>query len=215
MSQPQILTEEYLIEEKGIKKENGSWFISGIFGTSDTRNRNGRIYPAPILESAVKKYDEDYIKKNRAIAELGHPTGRVHTDPDLAAIKIISLVQEGKNFVGKAKVLNTDKGKNLQALLEDEVTLGISSRALGSLRESNGVKVIQDLEIHGYDVVFNPSNYTSIMNAIMEETIYCPNENCYMLAEEIKHQIKKASSKNLEATVLSAWNRYCNQLNLR
>lgn len=200
------------------KKDNsGKWIIEGVFAQAAVKNRNGRVYPPEVLKEAVGKYKTDYVSQHRALGELLHPN-RATVDPSLAVIKIDSLDEDGHNWNGRATLLNTQQGKNLQALLEAGVKVGVSTRALGTLKESNGVNIVQsDLSLRSVDVVLDPSAPDAWVNAIMEETetIYCPNENCYMLAEEIKQQIKKSSSKNLEATVLNAWNRYCKQLNLR
>lgn len=195
---------------------SGKWYINSIFAQSNVKNRNGRIYPKPVLSEAINKYQEDYISQSRALGELQHPN-RPKVDPSLAVIKIENLNEDGNNWSGKALVLDTTNGKNLQALLSAGVKLGISSRALGTLRESNGVNVVQsDLQLYAFDVVSDPSAPDAWVNAIMEEyePIYCPSGQCYVLSEEIKNKIKKASSKDLEKTILNAWKIYCKNLNL-
>jgi len=214
-----ILSEEVTLLESSTKKgKDGKWFIEGIFLQGNIKNRNNRVYPMDVLDEAVGKFDSEYIKKNRALGELGHPEGRHRPKQDEAVIKIVSLVKEGSNYIGKAKVLNTHAGKNLQALLEDEVNIGgVSSRALGTLRESNGVNVVQgDLEFFAIDVVSDPSAPDAWVNAIMEEkeAIYCPNGQCYILAEEIKNKINKTSKKDLEKVILESWKQYCKKLKL-
>ncbi len=219
MSQPKhLLVEEInpmLTESK--KDSSGKWIIESIMMQSNVKNRNGRVYPKPVLDEAANKYVEEYVSQNRALGELNHPTSRHTVDPSLAVIKIESLKENGNDWTGKASLIGTQQGQNLAALLEAGVKLGISSRALGSIKESSGVNVVNTLELYALDVVANPSAPSAWLDALMEETewVFCKDTKTYMLAEEIKHQIKKATSKNLEATVLNAWNRYCKQLNLR
>lgn len=206
-----LLIEEVNPTLTQIKKDkSGKWILEGVFLQASIQNRNRRVYPKPVLSEAVGKYNTDWVVQHRALGELQHPQ-RHKVEPDLAVIKIQSLVEDGNNYMGKAVVLNTDKGRNLQALLEEGVKLGVSSRALGSLRESNGVNIVQsDLELFAIDVVTEPSAPDAWVNAIMEEkeTIFCPSGNCYLLAEEIKRDIKCSSKKNLEETILKSWNKY-------
>lgn len=212
--QKEILIEETLTESR---KEDSKWYISGIYLQADVKNRNGRLYPKPVLSESVSKYNDKYILNNMALGETNHPKDRIKVDPDLASIKIIELKEDNNNYLGKALVLGTTRGKNLQALLEDDVKLGVSSRALGSLRESDGVKIVQnDLELYAIDVVSDPSAPDAYVSAVMEERydwLYCDDEKCYMLMEEAKCKMNNIKNKEeREQLIIENWNRYLSAL---
>ena len=183
---------------------------------SENRNRNGRIYPKTIMDREVKKYIKESIEKNVAYGELSH-SQVMSINPDNISHRIISLKEDGNFWRGKSIVLGTPKGNIVKALIEGGGIIGMSSRGLGTLRESNGVKVVQeDFALKTIDLVLDPSCEQATMNAIMEstETFYCESEGCYILAEEIKNDINKTSKKNLEKKMLESFKKYVNYLNL-
>ena len=157
---------EVLYEESNGKK---SFFIQGPFLQGDIKNRNGRIYESRILAKEVKRYNENYIDKGRAMGELGHPDGPT-VNLDRVSHKITSLVQEGSNFLGKAKILGTPMGRIAEALLNDGVTLGVSSRGMGSLQQRNGVNYVgEDFHLAtAADIVADPSAPDAFVQGIME-----------------------------------------------
>ena len=125
-------TEEvkYLVEEKlGKGKE---YFIEGVFLQSNLKNRNGRVYPVEILDNEVKRYNDEYVNKNRAFGELGHPDSPT-INLDRVSHMIKSLRRDGDNFIGKAKIMDTPYGKIVKSLIDEGATLGVSSRGMGSL----------------------------------------------------------------------------------
>ena len=124
---------EVLTETVNGKK---NMYIQGVFLQSEMVNRNGRMYPFNIMEREVKRYTKDYVDKGRALGELGHPDGPT-VNLDRVSHKITELKQNGNNFIGKAQILHTPMGKIAEALLKDGVTLGVSSRGIGSLRENS------------------------------------------------------------------------------
>ena len=101
---------------------------------SDKKNKNGRIYPLPILEKEVDRYVKEYVEPKRAFGELGHPDGPT-VNLDRASHMIQSLVKEGKNFVGRAKILNTPNGQIVKCLIDEGARLGVSSRGMGTLKQ--------------------------------------------------------------------------------
>ena len=123
----EIETAKILIEEKDGKK---SMFIEGIFLQGNLKNRNNRMYPVDILEREVSRYTESFVSKGRALGELGHPDGPT-VNLDRVSHKIVDLHKEGTNFVGKAKLLDTPMGIIAKSLLDEGVTLGVSSRCMG------------------------------------------------------------------------------------
>jgi hypothetical protein len=161
-----------LTEEKNGKK---SFYIEGTFLQGDIKNRNGRIYESRILAKEVDRYNTEYIAKNRAMGELGHPDGPT-VNLDRVSHKITSLCQEGSNFTGKAKILETPMGRIAGALLNDGVTLGVSSRGMGSLVKKNGINYVGEdfMLATAADIVADPSAPDAFVQGIMEgkEWIY-------------------------------------------
>jgi len=158
---------EVITESVGGKK---SLFIKGIFLQSECVNRNGRMYPFSIMEREVNRYNENYVKKGRALGELGHPDGPT-VNLDRVSHKIVSLAQEGNNFIGKAQILSTPMGKIAESLLKDGVTLGVSSRGIGSLRENTkGYKEVGEdfMLATAADIVADPSAPDAFVRGIME-----------------------------------------------
>jgi len=154
------------------KTEDGAkrWFIEGVFLQSNIKNRNGRVYPVGIMEREVSRYSKDYVAKNRAVGELGHPDGP-SINLDRVSHKIVELKKDGDNFMGKAQILSTPMGKIVQSFLEDGVAIGVSSRGMGSLKEnSKGIMEVQEdfyLATAG-DIVSDPSAPDAWVNGIME-----------------------------------------------
>ena len=145
-------------------------FIEGIFLQGNLKNRNGRFYPVETLEKEVNRYNEAFVGKGRALGELGHPEGPT-VNLDRVSHKIVDLHKEGTNFVGKAQLLNTPMGTIAQSLLDDGVTLGVSSRGMGSLKDtSEGYKVVGEdfMLATAADIVADPSAPDAFVNGIME-----------------------------------------------
>lgn len=155
-----------LTEEKNGKKR---LYIEGTFLQGEIKNRNGRMYPLATLEREVSKYNEQYIKSGRSLGELGHPDGPT-VNLDRASHLITSLVQEGNNFRGRARILDTPMGNIAKNLLDEGVKLGVSSRGIGSLKETNGCKIVADdyMLATAADIVADPSAPDAFVNGIME-----------------------------------------------
>ena len=152
------------------KKENGekSYVIEGIFAQTDKKNRNGRVYPKPIMERAVAKYDQEQISKKRSVGELNHPEGPT-VNLDKVSHLITSLKFEGNDVVGKAQILDTPMGKIVKGLLEGGVQLGVSTRGMGSLEKKNNAMVVKDdFMLSTVDIVQDPSAPDAFVNGIME-----------------------------------------------
>ena len=167
-----LITEEIsnvkiITEGKGSKR---TLHIEGVFLQGGIKNRNGRMYPVDILGKEVNRYCENFVGKGRALGELGHPDGPT-VNLDRVSHKITSLVREGNNFVGKAKLLSTPMGKIASSLIGEGVTLGVSSRGVGSLKEDHtGTKVVgEDFQLAtAADIVADPSAPDAFVNGIME-----------------------------------------------
>ena len=167
-----LITEEvarvkFIVEGKGAQKK---MYIEGTFLQGEIKNRNGRMYPINTLAKEVNRYNESFVKKGRALGELGHPEGPT-VNLDRVSHKITSLVQEGNNFRGKAQLLSTPMGKIAQNLIGEGVTLGVSSRGVGSLKEDlHGCKVVGEdfMLATAADIVADPSAPDAFVSGIME-----------------------------------------------
>ena len=157
---------EVLTEDKDGKKNT---FIKGIFLQTEITNRNGRMYRFDTMNREVGKYNEEFIQRGRALGELGHPEGPT-VNLDRVSHKIVELYPEGKNFIGKAKLLETPMGKIAKNLLEEGVQLGVSSRGLGSLKKEGSLQVVADDFIlsTAADIVADPSAPDAFVEGIME-----------------------------------------------
>ena len=202
----EIESVQVLTENKDGKK---TFYITGPFLQGDIKNRNGRIYESNILAKEVKRYNEAYVDKNRAMGELGHPDGPT-VNLDRVSHKITSLRQEGSNFIGKAKILETPMGRIAGALLNDGVTLGVSSRGMGSLSERNGAKYVGEdfMLATAADIVADPSAPDAFVQGIMEgkEWVW---DNGLLKECDVAHAKRRLqTTHNLEEEILSTFNRF-------
>ena len=213
-----LITEEvsnvkFITEGKGSKKK---LYIEGTFLQGEIKNRNGRVYPVSTLANEVTRYNESFVNKGRALGELGHPDGPT-VNLDRVSHKITSLKQEGNNFVGKAQILNTPMGKIASSLIEEGVTLGVSSRGIGSLREQNGVKYVgEDFQLAtAADIVADPSAPDAFVNGIMEgkEWVWEGGTLREQLAEKTQKRINTLVDQNrLDERKLELFNDFLSNL---
>jgi len=183
---------ECLIE----KKENGDkkYVIEGIFAQADQKNRNGRVYPKPIMERAVNQYVQTQVSKKRAVGELNHPEGPT-VNLDKVSHLITDLKLEGNDVIGKAQILDTPMGKIVKGLLEGGVQLGVSTRGMGSLENRNGVAYVKDdFILSTVDIVQDPSAPDAFVNGIMEGVDWVWNNGILepQVIEDMETEIKKA-----------------------
>ncbi len=162
----EIQQAEYLVEEKNGKKE---YKIKGVFLQSNIKNRNGRIYPKEILDKEVKRYNAEFINKNRAFGELGHPDGPT-VNLERVSHMVKKLYPDGDNFIGEAKIMNTPYGKIVKGLIDEGAQLGVSSRGMGSLEQKNGANYVgRDFYLAtAADIVADPSAPDAFVEGIME-----------------------------------------------
>ena len=197
---------EVLTEDKDGKKAT---YIKGIFLQTEITNRNGRMYRFDTLNREVSKYNEEFIQRGRALGELGHPEGPT-VNLDRVSHKIVELYPEGKNFIGKAKLLETPMGKIAKNLLEEGVQLGVSSRGLGSLKKEGSLQVVADDFIlsTAADIVADPSAPDAFVEGIMEGKEWALVEGKIKEAqiEAIKASLDNAPSpQELDERKLSAF----------
>ena len=210
----EIASVKFITEGKGAKKK---LYIEGVFLQGDIKNRNGRMYPVQTLAKEVGRYNESFVKKGRALGELGHPEGPT-VNLDRVSHKIISLKQEGNNFKGKAQLLETPMGKIAKSLIAEGVTLGVSSRGVGSLKEdSNGCKVVGEdfMLATAADIVADPSAPDAFVSGIMEGKEWIWEGG--ILREQLASQTKKhintlVDQKRLEEHKLNLFNDFLSNL---
>ena len=208
----EITQVEFLSEEKNGKK---SHFIEGVFLQSEIKNKNGRVYPQGVLAREVAKYDEHHIQKGRALGELGHPEGP-SINLDRVSHKIESLKEDGNNFVGRAKILETPMGNIAKNLLDEGVRLGVSSRGMGSLKEKDGVNVVADdfMLATAADIVADPSAPDAFVDGIMEgkEWVWDNGILKESAVAEIKQEIDQATLINIQERKVSAFDKFLRSL---
>lgn len=210
------LTEEvkYLVEEKTPGKKD--FFIEGVFLQGNRQNRNNRVYKTSVLENEVKRYTDEYINKNRAFGELGHPQGpTINLERSSHIIK--SLVREGDDFIGKAKVLDTPYGQIVKNLINEGAQLGVSSRGMGSLKENkDGIMEVQDdfYLATAADIVADPSAPDAFVRGIMEgvEWVWENGILKQQTIESYKKMIQAAPSKRLEETKIKVFESFFKEL---
>ena len=178
---------EMLTESKNGKKNH---YIEGIFMTSEKENRNKRIYPRKVMESAVNKYTEDQVKKGRAVGELNHPEGPT-INLDKVSHKIESLKWEGINVIGKAKLLDTPMGSIAKQLIDGGVQLGVSTRGMGSLNTREGKNYVgEDFTLAAVDIVQDPSAHDAYVKGLYEniEWVFDSSTKMWVKKESYKYK---------------------------
>ena len=203
---------KYLKEEKDGKT---NLFIEGVFLQSDLKNRNGRVYPREIMQREVNRYVKESIDKKRAMGELGHPDGPT-INLDRVSHMITSLREDGSNYIGKAKILDTPMGNIVKNLIDEGASLGVSSRGLGTLKEKNGINEVQDDFVlsTAADIVADPSAPDAFVRGIMEHKEWVMVEGSWMEQEidAAVRRIKRASSRELEEEKMAVFSSFMNKL---
>ena len=184
------------------KTGNKSYKIQGVFAQAEKKNRNGRIYPMPVMEKALGKYNTDQVSKGRAVGELNHPEGPT-VNLDKVSHKINKLEFQGNDIVGEASILETPMGQIVKGLLDGGVTFGVSTRGMGSLSQRNNAMVVNDDYIlNAVDIVQDPSAPGAFVNGIMEGVEWVWNNGIVeaQTIEKMETEIKKAPRTNLYET---------------
>jgi hypothetical protein len=205
---------KYLTEasEDGKKK----LYIEGTFLVGDAVNKNNRMYKMDTLRNEVARYTEEFINTNRALGELGHPdTPSINLER--VSHKIVSLSEDGNTFYGKALILDTPYGKIVKDFIENEIQIGVSSRALGSLVQTKeGYNLVQDdLKLAtAADIVADPSAPGAFVQGIMENKEWMMVNGQWVEAqfEQAKKQIKRASKQEIEQVALKLFENYIRKL---
>ena len=197
-------------------KTGKNYFIEGVFMQSEVKNRNGRVYPKEILQKEVKRYEQNYIKQNRAFGELGHPDG-----PTVNLERVSHMIQElkenGNNFVGRAKIMDTPYGKIVKNLIDEGARLGVSSRGMGSLKPiaRNTQEVQDDFYLAtAADIVADPSAPAAFVNGVMEgkEWVWDGGILDDREVARIKKNVEVATVKKLNEVKLQAFTNFLSKL---
>jgi hypothetical protein len=208
----EINNAEYLIEEKNGKKE---YKIKGVFLQAEIKNRNGRVYPRHILDKEVRRYNAEFINKNRAFGELGHPDGPT-VNLERVSHMVKRLYPDGDNFIGEAKIMNTPYGKIVKGLIDEGAQLGVSSRGMGSLEQKGGVNYVgKDFYLAtAADIVADPSAPDAFVEGIMENKEWVW-DNGVLVEKEIeawKLELIKTRKTELEEQKLKIFNSFLKKL---
>lgn len=205
-------TVEYLTEEADGQKQ---LYIQGPFLVAEKKNKNGRLYEYNTMKKEVHRYTEDYINKNRAFGELGHPDSPT-INLDRVAILIKGLHEDGTQWIGKAKVLDTPMGNIARKLIEGGAQLGVSSRGMGSLKQVNGVNVVQpDFYLAtAADIVADPSAPGAFVQGIMEGKEWMLVDGVWTEVDQTQaiQEVRKASRKQIEQVSLRIFENFIKKL---
>jgi hypothetical protein len=210
----EVLDVQYLVErnEKTGEKE---YSVEGIFMQAEKKNRNGRVYPMSVLSKEVQRYNQDYVNKNRAFGELGHPDSPT-INLDRVSHMITKLYPDGNNIMGKAKILDTPNGKIVKSLLDGGASLGVSTRGVGSLKPHNGYQLVQD-DFHlatAADIVADPSAPDAFVRGIMEDSEWILTAKGWTQVqhEKSKKLIREASRHEIEDVALKIFRNFISKI---
>ncbi len=203
---------------KEAKEDGGkNYYIEGPFLQTEIKNRNGRVYPKAIMEKEVNRYIKEYVNTNRALGELGHPEGP-SINLDRVSHRIVSLKEDGNNYIGRAKIMTeTPMGRIVKNLIDEGVQLGVSSRGMGSLKlNKEGINEVQDdfyLATAG-DIVSDPSAPDAFVRGIMEGKEWMMVEGRFVERhhDEVRQAVMNTKSKDLEALKMQVFENYINQI---
>jgi hypothetical protein len=205
---------EYIAEAREDGKKD--YFIRGPFMQANIKNRNGRVYPAEVLDKEVNRYVTENVQKNRAYGELGHPTSPT-INLDRVSHMIKELTRDGDNFIGKAKIMTeTPMGQIVKNLMDEGASLGVSSRGMGSLKNKNGAAEVQNdfYLATAADIVADPSAPDAFVEGIMEGKEWVWDNGVIREAtiNDYKEAIEEAPSKDLTETKLKVWSDFLSKL---
>lgn len=212
-----LITEEitdvrFITEEVNGKKTH---CIEGIFMQAETVNRNGRKYPRDIMEKEVARYNSNYVNKNRAFGELGHPANPT-INLDRVSHMITNLYPDGNNFIGKAKILDTPNGNIVKSLLDGGANLGVSTRGVGSLKPHQGYQLVQDdfRLATAADIVADPSAPDAFVRGIFEDAEWILTAQGWKPAyhESAKKELMETNRKDIEAVGLKLFTKFMSKI---
>lgn len=191
-----------------------NYFIKGVMMEAGVVNRNKRLYNEDVLKKECKRYISEYVQKNRALGELNHPAGPT-VNLDRVCHMIVNLSEDGRQIMGKAKIIDTPMGKIVKSLIDEGAQLGVSSRGMGSLKMQNGVNVVQnDFTLAAIDIVADPSAPNAFVNGILEGKEWIWN-NGLLVEKEISNyekQLKRTPKRKLEENAIRLFSDFLRRL---
>jgi len=191
-----------------------NYFIKGVMMEAGVVNRNKRLYNEDVLKKECKRYISEYVQKNRALGELNHPAGPT-VNLDRVSHMIVNLMEDGRQIMGKAKIIDTPMGKIVKSLIDEGAQLGVSSRGMGSLKMQNGVNVVQnDFTLAAIDIVADPSAPNAFVNGILEGKEWIWN-NGLLVEKEISNyekQLKRTPKRKLEENAIRLFSDFLRRL---
>lgn len=206
-SSTEVITEAASSGEK-------KYYIEGIFAQAELKNRNGRVYPRAVLESAVSKF-QPMIAARRALGELNHPASP-QVNPERASHLIEKLHWQGNNVMGRAKILTTlPMGKIAKGLIDEGVRFGVSTRGMGSVSESTGGKIVgSDFVMSTIDLVSDPSGIDCFVEGLMEnkQWVFDATSGMWSVAEAAQAAVRRAPSKRLQEEKLNIFASFLSQI---
>lgn len=209
---------QYISEAKESGKK--SYFIEGPFMQGNIKNRNGRVYPTEVLDKEVARYNKEYVSKNRAYGELGHPQGPT-INLERVSHMITKLERDGDNYIGRAKIMTeTPYGAIVKSLMDEGAQLGVSSRGMGSLKQNTkGVAEVQNdfYLATAADIVADPSAPNAFVEGIMEGAEWIFNEQNgtwkqIQVADQMRTEMKRMSAAEVEAKKFAMFEQFLNNL---
>lgn len=210
----EVVDAKFLTEEKDGKK---NYFLEGVFLQAEQKNRNGRVYPKHVLVREVRRYIKEFVDRKRAFGELGHPDSPT-VNLDRTSHMITSLTEDGNNFLGRAKVVDTPHGRIVKTLIDEGATLGVSSRGMGSLKtiKEGSVQQVQDdyFLATAADIVADPSAPDAFVQGVMEgkEWVYDASGGNFRLVEDIAEEVRRAKKRELEEVSIKAFEKFLKNL---
>jgi hypothetical protein len=210
------IEEVKVILEEDASSGKKSYFIEGVLCQAEKLNKNGRVYPIKTLKNEIDRYNTEYVSKNRAFGELGHPSNP-SINLDRVSHIITKMYQDGNNFIGRAKIVDTPMGNIVKGLLDGGATLGVSSRGVGTLRPYNGYQLVQDdfKLATAADIVADPSAPDAFVKGIMEgvDWFFDGNEwKAAEISENVKKNMKTLSKRQVEETALKIFEGYISKI---
>jgi hypothetical protein len=210
------INEQINVITEDVETGGKNFYIEGIFMQAEKKNRNGRFYPMEVLAKEADRYIAEYVNRNRAYGELGHPDGPT-INLERVSHMIKELKQSGNDFIGKAKIMDTPYGNIVKNLMNEGATLGVSTRGMGSLEErSDGTKIVKDdfYLATAADIVADPSAPNAFVRGIMEskEWIWDNGIIKEVQINEYKKTIQKSSKKNLEENMIKTFQHFLSKL---
>jgi hypothetical protein len=210
------INEQINVITEDVETGGKNFYIEGIFMQAEQKNRNGRIYPMEVLAKEADRYIAEYVNRNRAYGELGHPDGPT-INLERVSHMIKELKQSGNDFVGKAKIMDTPYGNIVKNLMNEGATLGVSTRGMGSLEErSDGTRVVKDdfYLATAADIVADPSAPNAFVRGILEQREWVWDNGIIKEVQisEYKKTIQKSSKKNLEENMIKTFQHFLSKL---